>query len=281
MRRLRHGLAFVVLAVLAVGAALALRHAPTPAPVSSAWAVRSPAQRTLVLAAGAGFTVDEYATDTTRQQLSVRNEQGAAQVWAYDPGMFDPESLVRGQPVRFGGHEAWYAREPVPTLFWRGAHGSWLAVGGSVPEGALFQLARSVRLSPPAPVVGPVGLTWLPPGLSLTYARIGTGTSSEILTARGRGSYDVRISSYAVASNDWTNGTVGLGAPSMMVAGHLAWYSMDAGDHSQVLLEAGSCGVRVQVSDRGRVPLAVIEQLLTRADLGPCDDVDGWPPILS
>ena len=281
MRRIGLGLSVVAVAVLAAGAAIVLRHPPAPAAVSSAAVVRPTAQRTLVLGPGSGFAVDEYATETTKQQLTVADEHGSAQVWAYDPGSFDAQSLVRGQAVRFGGHDGWFAREPVPTLFWRSPLGDWLAVSGSLAPDALFRLARSVRLSGPAPVVGPVGLTWLPAGLTLTYARIGNGTSSEIFTARGRRSYDVRISAYAVASNDWTNGTLGLGAPSMAVAGHPAWYSMDADGHSQVLLESGSCGLRLQVSDSDRVPLSIVEQILAGATIGSCDDPGDWPPILS
>jgi len=282
MRVFRPGLAFVAVVLFAVAAVLVLRHPPTAAPVSSAWTVRPTAQRTLVLGPGSGFTIDEYATETDRQQLTVRDDDGAAaQVWAYDPGTFDAASLVRGQRVRFGGREAWYAREPVPTLFWRSPLGSWLAVSGTVPQAGLFRLARSVRLNAPAPVVGPVGLQWLPSGLALTYARVGNGNSSEIFTARGGRSYDVRVSVYAVAGNDWTTGTIGLGPPSMAVAAHPAWYSIDADGHSQVLLEAGSCGVRVQVSDHERVPLATIEQMMTSATVGSCDDAGNWPPILS
>jgi hypothetical protein len=282
MRGIGQGLVWVAVAVFAAGTALVLHHSPAPAAVSTTRALRLPAQRTLVLGPGSSFAVDEYSTETGKQQLTVNDEHGSAQVWAYDPGTFDARSLVRGQQVRFGGHDGWFARDPVPTLFWRSPLGDWLAASGSVTQESLFGLARAVRLSTPTPVVGPVGLTWLPTGLTLTFARIGNGTSSEIFTARGRRSYDLRMSVYAVTSNDWTNGTLGWGAPSMAVAGHPAWYSMDPDGHSQVLLEAGSCGLRLQVSDHSRIPLSIIEQMLTGATIAGCDDdAGGWPPILS
>ena len=281
MRGIGQGLAVVAVAVLATGTVIVLHRPSAPAAVSSAPMVRRPAQRTLVLAADSGFTVDEYSTEASKQQLTVGDEHGTAQVWAYDPGSFDAQSLVRGQPVRFGGHDGWFAREPVPTLFWRSPLGDWLAVSGSVAQESLFRLARSVRLSRPTPVVGPVGLTWLPTGLALTFARVGNGTSSEIFTARGRRSYDVRLSVYPRTSNDWINGTLGVGVPSTAVANYPAWYSMDADGHSEVLLEVGSCGLRIQVSDRDRVPLSTVGQLLTGATIASCDDPGNWPPILS
>ena len=273
-------------AVAVAGTLLALGPAPAPAPASAVGSGRRPQDRTLVLGPGSGFMVDEFASDATRQQLSVSDAaladgSGSAKVTAYDPGTFDPGSLPRGRPVLLAGQEAWYVTDPAPTLTWRGAAGTWLAVTGAVDWPVLGRLARAVRLNPATPVAGPVGLSWLPTGLALTSARIGTGTTAEIFTARGRRSYDVRLSVYPVASNDWTNGTLGLGPPTIAVARYRAWYAEDTDDNSQLVVEAGSCGVRVQVSDRARVPLQALERMLAGAEIGSCDDVDNWPPILS
>jgi hypothetical protein len=285
MRWIRRGPAIVAAAVVAAGALLVLGHHPAPAPASPAWFGRLPAERTLVLGPGSGFMIDAYATDTTRQQLSVSDpdlpgDQGSAEIWAYDPGTFDAGSVPRDRLVQFGGHDAWYVSHPTPMLAWRGTSGVWVTVTGAVDRAALVRLARAVRLNPPTPVVGPVGLTWLPAGLSLTYARIGGGTSAETFTARGRRSYDVRLSTYPVTSNEWTNGTLGLGAPGTTVAGHGAWYVEDPRG-SQLLLEVRSCGVRVQVSDPGRVPRDALDRMIAGATIGSCDDAGDWPPLLS
>src|SRR3954471_3391180 len=125
MGRIKQGLAFAAAGLLAIATVLVLRHSPATAPVSVAWPVRSPAQRTLVLGPGSGFSVEEYSTETNRQQLTVRDDESAAQIWAYDPGTFDAASLVRGRRVRFGGHAGWFASDPAPTLFWRSTLGNW------------------------------------------------------------------------------------------------------------------------------------------------------------
>ena len=276
----------MVAAVAVAGTLLALGPAPAPAPASAVGSTRRPQDRTLALGPGSGFMVDEYATDATRQQLSVSDAalaDGSESAWitAYDPGTFDPDSGPRGRPVLFDGREAWYLADPTPRLTWRGAAGTWLAVTGTVDWPALGRLARAVRLNPATPVAGPVGLSWLPTGLALASARIGSGTTTETFTARGRRAYDVRLSVYPVASNDWTNGTLGLGRPNIAAARYRAWYAEDTDDNSQLVVEAGSCGVRVQVSDRVRVPLQALERMLAGAEIGSCDDVDSWPPILS
>jgi len=130
-------------------------------------------------------------------------------------------------------------------------------------------------------VAGPVGLTWLPTGMTLTDARIGDGTAEVTFTAHGRRAYDLRLSVYSRAGNEWANGTVGLGAPDVVVARYPAWYEQDEDDNSQVLIEDGSCGLRLQISDRNRLPLSVLDRIVAGAAIGSCDGVENWPPILS
>ena len=283
--------AIVAAAALAVGMLLAPGQEATPAPAGPSPAVRTPRERTLGLAPGSGFVTEAYATDTTRQQLTVRapradGDPAYAQVTAYEPGAFEPESLSRGALVLVGGHSAWYGNDawhgtnPVPTVAWRTTYGTWVSVTGTGDRSTLFRLARAVRLHPPVPVAAPVGLTWLPTGLALASAQIGDGKYAATFTARRRRTYDLRLSAYPVTSDDWTNGTLGLGAPSHTVAGYNAWYS-EKSNSSQLLVEAGRCGVRIQVSDATRLPLSVLDRMLRVATIGSCDGFGDWPPILS
>ena len=288
---MRHPRAIAAAAALAVGLLLAPGQEATPAPAGPPPAVRTPRERTLELAPGSGFVTEAYATDTTRQQLTVKDsltdgDTAYAQVTAYDLGTFEPESLPRGTRVLVGGHSAWYGTDawhgtdPMPTVAWRTTYGTWVSVTGADDRSALFRLARAVRLHPPVPVVGPVGLTWLPTGLALASARVGDGRYAATFIARRRRTYDLRLSAYPVASDDWTNGTLGLGAPSHTVAGYDAWYS-EKSNSSQLLVEAGRCGVRIQVSDATRLPLSVLDRMLRLAPIGSCDGFGDWPPILS
>jgi hypothetical protein len=278
MRRIALGLATAAAVLIAAGTLVVSGR--DPAPAGAAQAARRIGQRTLVLGPGSGFAVSQYATDPSGQQLLVADEHGDAEVRAYEPGRFDVASVRGGQRIRLAGHDALYLRTPPAVLAWRSIGGAWLMVTSGVHQEALFRLARAVRLDPPTPVAGPVGLRWLPSGVTLSEARIGSGSSALILTGRGRRSYDIRLSTYAVGSNEWTNGTLGLGLSRLRVAGHPAWYSESSPDDSQLLVEAGTCGLRLQVSDRARVPLASLVRLLTGAVIGGCADPAGWTPIL-
>jgi hypothetical protein len=268
-------------AVIAAAGLTVLGHDPAPVPTGVTGTIRRPAQRTLVLGPGTGFSSAQFVTEATRQQLTVRDDRSEARIVVYDPGSFEVSTVTGGRTVRLGGHDAIYVRTPTALLAWRSPAGAWVTVSGPVDQVTLFRLARAVRLDQPTPVTGPVGLTRLPTGLVLTSARIGDGTASLTLTARGRRTYDVRLEVYPVAGNDWTNGTLGLGTPTTTVAGHAAWYSETGPDGSQLLLEAGTCGLRVQVSDRDRVPPAALTALIGGATIGSCTSANGWRPILS
>jgi hypothetical protein len=271
----------VIAAVLAVAAALlVLGHDSRPRAAGVVVSGRGPAQRTLVLDAGSGWAVDEYDTEPTWQQLTVHDDRGKAQIAAYDPGTFDAGKLSREQPVQVGAQDAWFLHAKVPTLEWESPAGVLVTVSGGDRAG-LVRLARAVRLDPPVPVAGPIGLSWVPAGLQLTEARIGGGIAAETFTAYGRRSYTLRVFAYSVSGNEWSNGTIGVGPPGVLVAGHPGWYSQVAGGGSQLLLEVGSCGLRVVTSDRERVPFSVLERLVAGTSFGTCDTVDHWLPILS
>jgi hypothetical protein len=279
--------ATVAAAAVVAGMLLVSGHESTAAPAGAAPRARAPRERTLVLAPGSGFTIQAYATDATRQQLSVTDaragdddEDAHAEVAVYEPGRFEIGSLPPSRLLLVGGHSAWYGAGPVPTLAWRDASGSWVRVTGPRDRAALVRLARSVRLQQPEPVVAPVGLTWLPTGLALASAQIGDGTFTATFTSRRRRAYELRLTAYAVASNDWTNGTIGLGAPNHRVDGHDGWYSTGP-EGGQLLIEAGRCGIRVQISDPAPVPLNVLDRMLGTARIGSCDGFADWPPILS
>jgi hypothetical protein len=274
------GVALVAVATAVAGVLLALGHDPRPRLAGQVPAARGPAERTLTLGAGSGWAVDEYDTEPTWQQLSVHDGHETAQIAAYEPGTFEAGQLNREQPVRLGTQDAWFLHAKVPTLEWETTGGVLVTVSGGADRAAVVRLAGAVRLEPPVPVVGPIGLAWVPTGLVLTEARIGNGTAVETFTAYGRRSYTLRLYAYSVTSNEWTNGTIGAGTPGLVVALHPAWYSEPAGGGSQVLLEVGSCGVRLVTSDRDRVPVSVLERLVAGATFGSCDDAQDWPPIL-
>jgi hypothetical protein len=276
MRRFAMVAAAAVVAVVL----LVLGHHPPPWAAAPLATQRGPAERTLVLGAGSGFAVDEYVTEPHRQELSVHDSDSRAQIVAYDPGTFDAGELDRRQPIRLGTQDAWLLKAKVPALAWRTMAGVWVAVSGGHDQATVVRLATAVRLEPGQPVVGPVGLTWLPTGLTLTEARIGNGMASETFTAYGRRTFTVRLDAYAVAGNEWTNGTIGLGPPSVVVATRPAWYRLPAGDTGELLLEVGSCGVRLRSSDRDRVPFDALERIIAGATFGTCNGVTEWPPIL-
>jgi hypothetical protein len=267
-------------AALAAAALLVLGHDPRPATPGPVQAARAAAERTLTLGAGTGWAVDEYDTEPTAQQLAAHDDHGTAQITAYDPGSFDAGQLSREQPVRLGAQDAWLIRAKVPTVAWETMAGVWVTVSGGTDQAGLIRLATAVRLTPPVPVVGPVALSWVPTGLTLTEARIGNGTAVETFTAYGRRSYSLHVYAYSKSSNEWANGTLGIGPPSVVVAQRPGWYSPQTGGGSQLLLEVGGCGLRLVTSDRRQLPFSTLERLVAGTTFGTCDTVQNWLPIL-
>jgi hypothetical protein len=341
-RRITATVAAAVAALLfAIGIPLAAHRATVPAEPEPA---RTAAEMTIDLAGDSPFTVVQRAADGARQLL-VANGAGnrpdasattkAGEVWAYDPGAFDPADLPPGRTVRVGGHHALlvpavskrrYAElekvgafRPPPTplpsgaayatavfdaaVVWRDPSGVWITVTGSGDRDILLALAEAVRVSDPRPPAGPVGLSWLPYGLAVTHAETmeqfpglsaqieltvpEPGTNAVAPPSRGPGATTVTIHTVRNTwTSDWADG-IKLPAPTLTVAGHAAWYFHGempgftfGRSEGRLLIDTGSCGIRVDVADDSVVTSYEILKMMNLATYGSCTDKTGWAPAV-
>jgi hypothetical protein len=269
-------------------------------------------------------------------------EAKAGEVWAYDPGAFDPETLPAGQTVKVHGHDALLvpvlskerakqlpqagsfatpparAADPAPSgaapayvdwsleaaVVWRDPSGLWITVSRTRSREILLALAEAVRVTDPRPPAGPVGLSWLPPGLAVTHAETverfpgmyseieltvpEQGTNAVAPPSQGQGATTVKIHTVAHAwTNDWADG-IKLPAPTLTVAGHGGWYfhGETAGftfgpSEGRLLIDTGSCGIRVEVADDSVVTSYELLKMMSLATYGSCADKTGWAPAVS
>jgi hypothetical protein len=191
--------------LVAVGVPLMAHHRTVPATPAP---VRSAAEMSIGLAAGSGFTVQQRAADGARQLIVARATgtspayEFSADVWAYDPGAFDPASLPPGETVRVGDHDArlvpalskerlefltsigGFPSGPQPSgtpdgtvntdveaaVVWQDPSGIWLTVSRAENRDTLLRLAAAVRVVAASLPRGPLGLSWLPDRLAVTHA---------------------------------------------------------------------------------------------------------------
>jgi hypothetical protein len=129
------------------------------------------------------------------QYISVRPH---GEVYAEDPGTYDPKYFYAAEKVRVNGHVAYYNKfmghdtpsaihydylSNPPLLLplshgavgWPDPSGSWIIVTGGNSLADLLALAENVRLGVPSRVVAPVHLGSLPRGAQLTAARTRIG----------------------------------------------------------------------------------------------------------
>jgi hypothetical protein len=312
-RRVAAAVATAVAALLvAVGIPLAVHRGTMPAAPAPA---RTAAQMTIDLAGDAPFTVVQRATDGPRQLLVAAN---AGAVWAYDPGAFDPANLPHGRTVKIGGHDALLVpartgqRVQAPpagrpsgavvatgtgneTVVWRAPSGIWITVTGALRRDTLLALAAAVRVTEPKAPAGPVGLTWLPPGV--TVARTDTSESPAVLSQiklsianprrnmvrsvpPGPGATSVEILIEPRTRGGWNTG-VRLPAPTLRVAGFGGWYRHGTAGDGRLLIDTGSCGIDVRVADDSVVTSNELLKMMSLATYGSCTDETGWAPVVS
>jgi hypothetical protein len=344
-RRIAATVAAAVAALLvAVGIPLAAHRNTTPAEPEPA---RSTADMTVDLAGEAQFTVVQRAADGARQLLVADPAGGppegsvikAGEVWAYDPGAFDPKALPPGRTVRVHGHDALLvpalseeryeflrdvgafatppAADPAPgasgtfsstsaleaAVVWRDPSGIWITVSKTARRDILLALAEAVRVTEPRPPAGPVGLSWLPPGLAVTHAETmerfpgmygqieltvpEPGTNVVAPPSQGPGATTVTIRAVQRSrTNDWADG-IKLPAPTLTVAGHPGWYFHGemagfsfARSEGRLLIDTGSCGIRVDVADDSLVTSFELLKMMSLATYGSCTDRTGWAPAV-
>jgi hypothetical protein len=181
------------------------------------------------------------------------------------------------------------------TVAWRDPSGLWITVTGAVQRDTLLTLAAGVRVTEPRSPAGPVGLTWLPPGV--TVARTDTSEFPAVLSQiklsianprrnlvpsapPGPGATSVDILIEPRASGGW-NTRVRLPAPTLRVAGLGGWYLHGTADDGRLLIDTGSCGIDVRVADDSVVTSNELLTMMGLATYGSCTDETGWAPVVS
>jgi hypothetical protein len=145
-----------------------------------------------------------WAAGCGRRDIAALSAAGG--VWGYltvyEPGAFDPKAYT-GKPVRVAGHRGFVAQMErpqgrlVPTggrygVAWEYTPGAWAAVTG-LQQNAEAQLPLIQKLAAALhpefrdPLLVPMRLSYLPPGLRLTYAEAATNASTGLFTCRPEG----------------------------------------------------------------------------------------------
>jgi hypothetical protein len=303
--------AVIAVLVAAVAVPLATRPTAPPAVEKTTWPA---AEMTVSLATGSGFTVTSRSSDGTRQYLTVQLAGGPfpSEIQVYSPGTFQRAGLPPGKSVQVGGHAATLVPTLDPglsgtppkteaALVWPDPSGAWVTVSQADTPEHLLRLAAAVRIGEPAPLLGPLGLAWLPAGYGpaligvasseltgfsedvyLTATDPGTGVAPNPSAAPSGGTTKVHITVSPAAAIGWHVGSK-LPPSTFTVAGHPAWWQPDAknGAAGSLLIDAGSCGIRAATDDSRVVTRAELEQMMTQATYRGCTGTDDWVPIAS
>jgi hypothetical protein len=196
------------------------------------------------------------------------------------------------------------AGRPLRTVVvgWQDPAGAWVLVHRGSPPGTdprhLLTFAAAVRVGPARDVRSPLRFGWTPGGLSLSYFQTFDRDDDQVVMAAGFASAG-RAPADAATYNGMPPGlelTV-TAAPAdarqlpddrtwpgarFTVAGHSAWYSDGNGPSavregaSELLVDAGSCLVRIESRDRRRISRDDLNRLVEHIRFGRCDAKTGW-----
>jgi hypothetical protein len=187
---------------------------------------------------------------------------------------------------------------------WQDTSGAWVTVSDGASRAAMLRLAESVRLTSPRTARAPVRFGWVPGDLPVTYtesrdvaangvsADIGFGTPAG--PSEGRSGlffmmpFGTPLSVSALPMDgimtawgqDYTH------RPMRTIAGHRTWYiEGDSGNFgnrggSHLLIEAGSCGITIEVEDRAQIPFPALQRMVENMTFGGCHDTSDWLPII-
>ena len=214
---------------------------------------------TLDLMPGQSAAKVAYGRYGHTQYMSVRPHgtfTSSGEVYAEDPGTYDPKYFLAADKVQVHGHIAYYnefmahdnpaglhydylSNPPLLSPVFHGAvgwpdpSGTWIIVNGGKNLADLLALAENVRLGVPSRVVAPVHLGYLPRGAQLTFAQTRNGERESDLAFSGE-----PLSPLARAAG-WVNPpllikTVNRTAdvdahqkgtpPALTIAGHDSWW---------------------------------------------------------
>ncbi|GAB2583200.1 hypothetical protein Aab01nite_84470 [Paractinoplanes abujensis] len=186
---------------------------------------------------------------------------------------------------------------------WQDPSGVWVTVSEGFDRASTLRLAESVRLTSPRTVRSPVRFGWVPQNLPVSYAdardvaehgveaHIGFGRPER---SNGRSGpffmipYDTPLS-VMTSSMDGIMTAWGedyAKRPMRVINGYKTWYFEGTEDSyirrnsSQMMIEAGSCGVTVVVHDRDKISYAELERMVQNMTFHGCENADGWQPAV-
>lgn len=194
-----------------------------------------------------------------------------------------------------GGHTA------IPAwggaVVWQDPSGVWVTVSRTDSRAELLRLAGAIQVGAASPPLGPVGLSRLPDGLAVTHAetmetfpgmyakirlnvpQLGSNARpAESAISYGPGVTQVEILVEHRTFNLWNEGQR-LPAPTLRIAGHRAWY-FEGPVEARLLIDTGSCGIRVRADDFTKVTGAELREMMNHATYGSCTDKTGWSPVV-
>lgn len=309
--------AVLVAAVAVVVPLSAARLRAEPQPAAPA-PYRAPDESTLTVAGTPGFFVLNHGIDATRQFLVVRGSgpeitDFGGTVTVHDPGSFDPAVLLAGERVTVAGHPAFHVEDlagavpgPMtvtgslrPGVGWQDASGAWIVVSDARNREALVRLGATVRLGPPRKITAPVRFEHRPGGLPVSYvsnndagnAPGGYQFSSTVGFSPARPPFatDDRVSGLPVSvlavpktSRSWTELLVEPGPDWRTIGGHRTRFlpnSQRQGPGAHLLIDAGTCGVLLEVADLARTGYDEIVRTVEGMTIADCTDTTTWLPV--
>lgn len=264
------------------------------------------------------FAQVRSSADVRADRPGVPGRNSGADVLAYDPGTFDPTALRRGERVTVSGREGWYVPNLTtggsvpgqvyrltsdgPAVGWQDGSGVWVVVRrhsvGPETRSELVEVAEDIRLDPPHEARAPFRFGWVPDGLPVTYVQLADDPARDLYAQFGFGAAvppeagdpPVAVVPLMVRAVPSTNPDswirADLPAPTP-IGGHDTWYLPRPNDlfvgpetGADLLVDAGSCIVYLQVRDRTQVNRAELTRMVENATFGSCTDPAGWlPPV--
>jgi hypothetical protein len=185
---------------------------------------------------------------------------------------------------------------------WQDRSGAWVVVYEAANRAATLRLAENVRLTAPRTARAPVRFGWVPRDLPVTYfdsrdiAEYGVsanvafgdpargGEQSDLFFPGWDAPLTVQVLPMNGIMTAW--GEDYAQRQVRTIAGHKTWYlegevgNFPDPDGSQMLIQAGSCGITVLVDDRQSIPYPALQRMVENMTFGGCDDISDWMPVV-
>jgi hypothetical protein len=279
------------LAILAGAVSFLRPTAPEPDAVAQA-PYRSAGQLSVAIAEGSPFRIIRQTGEAGKQTAWIRNigdltaklpgeddENFGGNAEIFDPGVYDPTELRKGQKVTVAGHDAWFDPTGMPIVGWEDPSGAWVVLTGSSRPEAV-EVAADIRLVTPEAPRTPYRIGWIPGGRAPSHVRYEMGAATIEFGPRR----ELKVQALPSTDPDWK--TIQPGLPEPTTIGSATVWRMDqpngmfTGENgSNIAMRYWDCLIYVTVADRTEIPFAEVTRMLESMTVTSCADQDNWQPF--